>query len=69
MSNVETLEQKATEYENQIKQLQQQIQTLKGASNGGVIDELNKIRETVLAEKKEYEEILLNKDKVRLLLL
>lgn len=65
MSTIEALEQKATEYENQIKQLQQQIKSLTGASNKDVLEELNKIRQTVVEEKKEYEDILLKKDQVR----
>lgn len=66
MSNkIEELERKATDFENQIKQLQQEIANLKlGSSNQAVLDELNKIRSTIVTEKEEYEALMKQKDKV-----
>ncbi|KAG2386599.1 hypothetical protein C9374_002343 [Naegleria lovaniensis] len=64
MSNkIEELERKATDFENQIKQLQQEIASLKlGSSNQAVLDELHKIRSTIVTEKEEYENLMKQKD-------
>ena len=65
MSNIETLEKKATEQETQINQLQQQVDALKnGVNNEAVLEQLNTIRNTILAEKEEFEQLLKQKDQV-----